>query len=115
MEYEFSQKYDYCVESGIFNHVMYQVDNYAYVSQVMQKAYDLCTCACIFDFRSDKVDYFEKEQFYNNPSKILEIGYQFTKRLYLDNSYMPYEFMLVLYKDDNVDWEKLCYRSYSLY
>ena len=113
LNYEFSEKYDYCIESGIFNHVMYNIDNYTYIEQVMKKAYDMCRCACIFDFRSDKVDYFEDGLFYNDPSKILDMGYGLTKRVLLDNSYMPYEFMLVLYKDDKVNWEKMCYQPYS--
>lgn len=113
LNYNFNSKYDYCVGSGIFNHVMYQVDNYTYINQVIRKAYDLCKYACVFDFRSDKVDYFEEELFYNNPSKILEMGYQITKRIRLDNSYMPYEFLLILYKNDEVDLEKLCYEPYS--
>jgi len=115
LKYEFTQKYDYCVESGIFNHVMYNIDNYTYIDQVMKKGYDLCNCACIFDFRSDKVDYFEEGLFYNDPSKILEMGYQITKRVLLDNSYMPYEFLIILYKNDQVDYEKLCYQPYSQY
>lgn len=115
LNYEFTKKYDYCVESGIFNHVMYHIDNYAYIDSVMKKAYDLCNCACIFDFRSDKVDWFEEGLFYNDPLKILEMGYQITKRVVLDNSYMPYEFLIILYKNDQVDYEKLCYQPYSLF
>lgn len=115
LNYEFTKKFDYCVESGIFNHVMYNIDNYTYIEQVMKKAYDLCNCACIFDFRSDKVDYFEEGLFYNDPSKILDMSYHITKRVLLDNSYMPYEFLIILFKDDKVDYEKLCYQPYSLF
>lgn len=98
--------WDWIVESGFFGHKLYdcEEDSYQYIRNVIQKSLSLCTSGICFDFLSDKVDYRTSENdFHANPAKVLEIAYEFSRNVMLDNSIMPFEFTLTIWKDDTFD------------
>lgn len=56
----------------------------------------------VFDFQSDKVDFMGCDTgFYFSPEKVLGIAYEFSRNVILDNSYMPFEFAVTIFKDDS--------------
>lgn len=105
---EILEKYDLVIASGIFNLKMPEKGNYQNISDVMGKALDICKedGGIAFDFQSDKVDFCGGDvAFHNSPEKVLEIAYKFSRNIILDNSYMPFEFALTVFKNDSFQKE----------
>lgn len=104
LKMEGEQRYDYCVGSGIFGHKMYESEDaiYELVEKQLGKALEQSRIGVAFDFLSDKVDYrTSREDFHASPEKILEISYRLSRRVIIDNSVMPFEFCVTIFKDDS--------------
>lgn len=96
--------YDYIIGSGIFNLKFSCYDNVEYVERVIEKAFKECRRGCAFDFLSNKVDYKKYEHtFHHDPLDIIMLGYKLTRNLVFINNYAPFEFSLVLFKDESFD------------
>lgn len=116
LEKHLVRKFDYVIASGVFNIRMVEDDNYDVVEKFLKKALDCCNDGGIvsFDFQSDKVDFFADNDvaFYNSPEKILSIAYKFSRRVMLNNLYMPFEYSVTVFKDDSFDKSKLLFTQY---
>lgn len=100
--------YDFCVASGIFGHMVYESEQemYGFVEKIMSKAFQMCRGGVAFNFLSDKVDYrTSAEDFHASPEKVLSLAYRLSKNIVLDNSTMPFEFSVTIFKDDSFDKE----------
>lgn len=97
----FAGEYDYAIASGIFNHKMEAIANYAVIEATMAKALRLSRDGIAFDFLSDKVDYRHAHTFHSSPEKILGLAYGFSRNVVLRNDYMPFEFSVFIHKDDS--------------
>lgn len=98
------KNFDYCVASGIFNYRMSESESehYNYIYKTMEKAINICNIGIAFNFLSDKVDYrTSEEDFHSSPEKILSLAYTFSRNVILDNSVMPFEFCVTIFKDDS--------------
>jgi SAM-dependent methyltransferase len=102
---------DYSIASGTFNYRVDGVDCYDFVYDYMKKMFDLSKKAVAIDFLSDRVDYFHDHNFNYNPIKILELAYKLSKRVILNNSYFPFEFSIVIYKDDSFQKDQMHFNS----
>ncbi len=100
LDYTLPKNFDYIITSGIFNYFDVSKNDYEYAKNVMAKAYANCNKAIAFDFLSDKTDYKDDCSCYNSPEKILSIAYTHTKNLVLKNNFLPFEFSVILYKDN---------------
>ena len=98
-----SSNFDYIVASGIFGYRMTHVDNYSYIRHVLGKMLDACNEAVAVDFLSDRVNFKRDQNFYASPETILATCMSLTKNVRLFHDYMPFEFSVVLYKDDSFD------------
>lgn len=106
---------DYIVASGIFGHRLFATDKeqYAYMEQVFSKAISEAKTAIAFDFMSDKTDFKSGESdFHTSPSIALDIAYKFSRNIILDNSAMPFEFALTIFKDQNFAKEKTVFDKF---
>jgi SAM-dependent methyltransferase len=92
---------DYSIASGTFNYRIEGVDCYDYVYENMKKMFEVSSKAIAVDFLTDRVDYFHEHNFNYSPIKILEIAYSLSKRVVLNNSVFPFEFAVIVYKDDS--------------
>lgn len=99
-----TRTWDWIVESGIFGHQLHDTEDacYEYIRDVMAKSLSICNIGICFDFLSDKVDYRTSEHdFHAKPESILELAYGFSRNVMLDNSVMPFEFNITIWKDDS--------------
>lgn len=113
---QIDEEYDYIIASGIFNFKMHTVDNYENIYNVLKKALSICKNggAVALDFQSDKVDYIANDiVFYNSPERVLGIAYEFSRNVILDNSCMPFEFSLVVFKDDSFCKESTTFNKFE--
>jgi hypothetical protein len=65
------------------------------------------------DFMSYYVNYKNDENFYCKPEKILEIAYGLSRNVVLKNDYFPFEFCIIVNKDDSFDQEKTYFSTFK--
>ncbi len=97
----FDKKFDYVIESGIFNMKLKSMDNYYFIEKSIEKAFELCNEAIAFNFLTERVNFKDKDFYYINPEKVLEIAYRYSRRIVLKNDYLPFDYTVIIYKDDS--------------
>ena len=71
-----------------------------------------CRKGIVIDFISDYVDYKDKEIFYTNPERIFRYCKSLSRRITLRHDYMPYEFLVYLYKNDKKNKKNVFQETY---
>lgn len=107
----FGEQFDFCIASGTFNLKMEGVDGYDYIESNLRKMFDLSRVGIAADFLTDRVDYKHPHNFNSSPEKILSIAYSLSRRVVLRNDYFPFEFAVVIYKDDTFRKENTLFSS----
>lgn len=97
--------FDYAFASGTFNLKLEGVDGYDYIYNNMKKMFALSTKAIALDFLSDRVDYKYEYNFNSSPAKILEMAYSLSKNVILKSNYFPFEFAVIISKNDHFKTE----------
>jgi len=110
----YTTTYDYIIASGIFNHVLHDLNGYEFISMCMNKAFGMANDGVAFDFLSDKVDYVLPHTFHCAPENVLAMAYKHTRNVVLRNDYMPFEFAMFLFKDDMFSNEDTLFHRYKL-
>lgn len=96
---------DYVVISGTFNLVdgVSSVEYLAYVQSALAHLFKICRVSLSVNFMTDQVDFTQPGALHVN----VEDMYRFVRdrlspRLHLDQSYMPYEFTIVAFRDSTI-------------
>jgi len=115
LEYEPNRTWDWVVECGLFGLNVYGDEEkmYEYIEKSMQKAFLLADKGISFNFLSDKVDFRTSgTDFHISPERVLELAYRLSRRVILDNSIMPFEFTITVWKDDSFLAKTTVFESY---
>ena len=98
------QKYDYIVCSGTFN-VLYSSkhsEHQIIFHEKIQSLFDKCEKFLSFNLMTTHVDYIQEGAFHVNPTDILDFCMNnLSRRVLLDSTYMPYEYTVTVFKDQN--------------
>lgn len=94
---------DFAVASGVLNHKLSESDNYTVAEEMLRKALKCCSVGAAFDFLTDRVDYRLEHTFHYDPCRVMEIALRCSRRVVLRNDYLPFEFTVVILRDDEVD------------
>lgn len=109
-------KYDYSVASGTFN-IVYEKDveaNKKYVMNTLKSIFERTNVAFAFNFMTDEVDFIQEGAFHINPSELYNYCKRnLSKRVLLNQSYMPYEFTITVWKDDGIVRPDNIYKVYE--
>ena len=108
--------WDWIVGSGVFNLNLFEdeLKMYGYIEKSIKKAFEHSKRGISFDFLSSKVDYKgDNKCFFSDPERILSIAYSLSRNLILNNSAMPFEFCLTLWKDDSFSVESTVFNTYT--
>jgi len=92
------QKFDWVFSSGIFNAKLYKTDNIGHISAMLEKMYSLCLKGVASDFMSTFVDFQHPDAFHADPCDIIKIVKTFCRPLSIRMDYLPYEYMVYIYK-----------------
>jgi len=111
LEEESHEKFDYVVSSGILNARL--SDNEGYVRGMLRQCFELCNIGVAMNIMSNYVDYKEEDLHYYSPEHIFAFCKTLTKRAALRHDYMPFEFTVYLYKDDNIDDRHIFSQAYN--
>lgn len=98
----YTQPFSYIVGNKIFYRKIKEIDTLTYVKEVMGKAYNLCDEAIMFNFLSDYAEIQYEANFYVKPEQILSLGYSLSKNIVLRNDYSPFEFTIIIFKDNDI-------------
>jgi SAM-dependent methyltransferase len=104
------KKFDYVVSSGIFNRKI--SSNEQFIRAIFKKSLELSNQGIAHNMLSSCVDYREAKLYYANPSEILSFCKTLSKRVALRHDYMPFEFTVYLYKEDEKDSENI-FKNYE--
>lgn len=96
----FRKNFDVVVASGTFNNKLGACEESALIQKAIEKAFRLCNVGIAFDFLSDKVDYTLEHTHHSSPEQLLRFAYSLSRNLVLLNDYIPFEFCLIIRKDN---------------
>ncbi|MDV2482610.1 class I SAM-dependent methyltransferase [Methanoculleus sp. Wushi-C6] len=102
-EQTFTGRFDYVVASGIFNFLLTQEDNWAYIMRTLEKMLALAQSAVAVDFMTTWVDFQNPIAFHTDPCVLIQNIRSLTRRFTLRQDYMPYEYALYLYHDTPIN------------
>ncbi len=101
---DIKENYDYISIVGVFN-MMYcnsiQVHK-KIVQDTVKYLFSKCNKWISINFMTDDVGYVQGDAYHQNPVEFYNYAYNnLSKRIILDQSYLPYEFTITIYKDEN--------------
>ena len=105
MDYDFDVQFDACFASGLFNFKR-SSNNIEYLFLSLQKMQHLTKEYSAIDMLSATSDRRQEDLFFYHAGEVMDLASQLTKRIIIDHSYMPFEFMIKLYWTQNFkkDW-----------
>ena len=115
MDFDSEKQWDWVVECGLFGLNLYDDEEqmYEYVRESMERAFLIANKGISFNFLSDKVDFrTSNKDFHLNPERILKMAFGLSRRVILDNSVMPFEFSVTVWKDDTFLPSTTIFESY---
>jgi trans-aconitate methyltransferase len=100
-----TNEYDFIVSSGAFN-ILYtsSVDSHQkIIYDILSHLFSKTKVALSVNFMTDAVEFIQEGAFHQNVKELYDFASEnLTKRLVIDQSYMPYEFTITLYKDQTI-------------
>lgn len=90
------KSYDYVFASGIFNRKISKHE--AFITDTINKMFDLCRKGIAFNIMSIRADFMEREEYYADPGKLINICLSLSSKVILRHDYMPHDFTVCIYK-----------------
>lgn len=92
---------DFCVALGLCNHAR-EAGAMAFAADLVTRAVELAGRMVLVDFLSTTSDRRRLDLHFTDPSEALALGLRHSRRVMVDHTYMPFEFMLRIRLDDAV-------------
>lgn len=109
-EEEVDRTFDWVIASGVFNYKLQ--NNHVFTERMLKRMFELCNKGVACDFLSTYVDFFDTDAHYTSPIIMFRYCKILSKRVTLRHDYMPYEFCVYIYKDDEIDENNVFTRAY---
>lgn len=90
------ERFDYVVESGVFNHRL--SDNETFAQRMLAAMYATCRLGVAANLMSDRVDYRDDDLYYFHPEAYLHYGSGLSPYVTIRHDYPLYEFTLYIYR-----------------
>tara|TARA_Y100001968_G_scaffold248206_1_gene232737 strand:+ start:5521 stop:6180 length:660 start_codon:yes stop_codon:yes gene_type:complete len=103
--------YDYIFSSGTHNIPI--SNNWEFIKQTFDAFNTSSKKGFALNFVSNKVDFKDKNLFYTDPLRALELAYKYSNRVVIRNDYMPFEFSIFIYKSNHYDPKLLVYKEFE--
>lgn len=105
MNHKVSQTYDYTVVSGAFNilYVEDVIEHKKIVFETIKMLFNHTNKILSINFMTDQVDFQSPNAYHQNIKELYDFCYEnISKRLNIDQTYMPYEFTITLFRDQEI-------------
>jgi len=97
--------FDFIISAGVFN-ILYDdsFEKQQYIiEETLTHLFSLANKVLSVDFMTDQVDFIQENNYHQNVVQIYNFASKnLSKRLVIDQSYMPYEFTIHIFKDDGI-------------
>ena len=110
----FTENFDYVFASGVFN-ARISENNESYLGDMLAKMVEVANIGVAVDFMSTYVDFQQEIAYHAEPAVIFNMCKKLSKRVTLRHDYMPYEFAVYIYRDDNVSEGKNVFTDFLKY
>ena len=97
-----SERFDLVVASGIFNAKLRNEDNWVHVASTLATMFRIADVAAAADFLTSYRDFDRDDLYYASPEHVFGFAKGLTRRVSLAHHYMPFEFAICLYRNDQV-------------
>jgi SAM-dependent methyltransferase len=105
--------YDVIVASGTHNHAVR--DQEAYLQRTFALFAAHARRGFAINFLSDRVTFRRPENAYTSPERALALALRFSRRVALRHDYMPFEFTVIVDRDDAFDDDLTVFRGYEAF
>jgi len=95
-------RFDYVIASGVFNARLHGESNEVHIAKAIERMCEIARLGVFVDFMSSYVDYRNGQGWYTDPAWAFSTGKRFSRRVAIRHDYMPYEFTLYIFLNDNV-------------
>ena len=102
---DLDEKFDYVMIAGVFNSLYSENERVhkEYVFDVMRHLFGLTRDYMSVNFMTTAVDFQQPGAYHQNPAELCEFATRnLSSRWILDQSYMPYEFTLTIFRDAEI-------------
>lgn len=106
------EQYDFVISSGSMNAALPSGNNESHIETAMRTMYNRSRYATCVDFLSAYVDFQKPGAYHTDAGWALSIAKRLTRRVLLRHDYMPFEFALFLFRDDDIS-ERNVFRSFE--
>jgi SAM-dependent methyltransferase len=104
--------HDYVIGSGIFNARLLNEPMEKYITDAINRMMSLANKAVCVDFLSSYVDFEKEGSWHTSPEWAYGMARKLSRRVMLRSDYLPYEFTLIIFKDDQIG-ENNTFEAYS--
>lgn len=94
LNYKRFKKFDFVIESGIFNEKFEFSSNLDFIEKMLNKMFRISRKGIACNFLSTFVDFEAPGSFHSDPAEIIRIAKKFTNKLILRMDYLKYEFTI---------------------
>ncbi len=105
---KFHKKFDWVFAVGLSS----KADSYSYLENLLKEMFRISKKGVVMNFTTDYVDYKSKGTFYSSPEKIFQISKKLSRRVLLRHDYLPFEFCMYIYKNDQIHRQNNSFKSY---
>jgi len=100
-----TKNYDYIISSGAFN-ILYVDDKEQHkkiIFEILSHLFLKCTIYLSVNFMTDSVDFQQKGAYHQNVFELYNFVFaNLSKRFVIDQSYMPYEYTITIFKNHDI-------------
>jgi len=100
LKHGLNKNYNYIVSCGVHNTKI--SNNFSFIKKTFQLFNTYSKEGFAMNFLSNKVDYMNKNLYYSSPDKIMKLALEFSNSVLLKHDYMPYEFTVIVNKNDKI-------------
>lgn len=97
-----SESFDLVLASGLFNARLSHSDNWENLTSTLRLMHRCSRVAAAADFLTSHVDFTRDDLAYTSPEDVFTFAKSVTRRVALAHHYLPFEFAICLYRDDEV-------------
>jgi trans-aconitate methyltransferase len=110
---DLSEQYDYVIVSGAFNTLYAPTPkkHSEIVNEIIRHLFSLARISISYDFMTTDVDFMQQGSYHQNPLEAYNFAKSLSSRLILNQSYMPYEFAITIFKDSEIIRPSNVYRE----
>lgn len=94
------EAHDFVISSGVFNAQLSHGDNRDHIAAALEMMMRLARTAVMIDFLSSHVDFQQPGAWHTDPAWAFDTAKLLTTRVMLRHDYMPFEFALLLFRDE---------------